>query len=62
MTGGLANGTRLIITKLMRNLIEAKVTTGPLKGDLVILPHFNHTPSDVENCHSPYNEENFLYD
>ena len=48
MTGGLTNGTRLIITKLMRNLIEAKVTTGPLKGDLVIIPRLNHTPSDVE--------------
>ena len=48
MTGGLANGTRLIITKVMTNILEAKVTTGPLKGNSVLIPRLNHTPSNVE--------------
>ena len=37
MTGGLANGTRLIITQLMNKVIEAKVTTGPSKGHFVCI-------------------------
>ena len=48
MAGGLANGTRLTITKLMKNVIEAKVTTGPSKGELVCIPRLVLTPSDVE--------------
>ena len=49
MAGGLANGTRLIITKLMKNVIEAKVTSGPSKGELVCIPRLMLTPSDVED-------------
>jgi hypothetical protein len=45
MAGGLANGTRLIITKLMKNVIEAKVTSGPSKGELVCIPCLVFTPS-----------------
>ncbi len=48
LTGGLANGTRLIITHLTNVLIRAKVTTGPSKGDQVLIPRLNHTPSNVE--------------
>ena len=48
MAGGLANGTRLIITKLMKNVIEAKVTSGPSKGELVCIPRLVLTPSDVK--------------
>jgi hypothetical protein len=48
MTGGLANGTRLIITRLMTRLIEAKVTTGPSKNQIVLIPRLNHTPSNPE--------------
>jgi ATP-dependent DNA helicase PIF1 len=48
MTGGLANGTRLIVTRLMQNVIEAKVATGPAKGQLVCIPRLSMTPSDVE--------------
>jgi ATP-dependent DNA helicase PIF1 len=38
MTGGLANGTRLIVTQLMQNVIEAKVATGPAKDETVFIP------------------------
>ena len=36
MAGGLANGTRLIVTKIMARIIEAKVTTGPSKDKIVL--------------------------
>jgi len=48
MAGGLANGTRLIVTRLMSQLIEAKVTTGPSKNQIVLIPRLNHTPSNPE--------------
>jgi len=48
MTGGLANGTRLIITRLMARLIEAKVTTGPSKNQIVLIPRINHTPANPD--------------
>ena len=48
MVGCLANGTRLIITRLMTCLIEAKVTTGPSKNQIVLIPRLNHTPSNPE--------------
>ena len=62
MAGGLANGTRLTITKLMKNVIEAKVTTGPSKGELVCIPHLVLTPPMLRNCHLPYRENSFLFD
>ena len=52
MTRGLANGTRLIITKLMSKVIEAKVTTGPSKGQFVCIPRLTLIPSNVE--HLPF--------
>ena len=48
MAGGLANGTRLIVTRIMAHLIEAKVTTGPSKDQIVVIPRLNHTPSNPE--------------
>jgi ATP-dependent DNA helicase PIF1 len=49
LTGGLANdGTRLIITRLMAHLIEAQITTGPSKNDVIIIPRLNLTPSNPE--------------
>jgi hypothetical protein len=48
MTTGLANGTRLIVTKLMQRVIEAEVATGPCKGKRVYIPRLSITPSDVE--------------
>lgn len=49
MSRGLANGTRLIVTKLQDKLIEAEVTTGPDKGQTVFIPRLRITPSDAEN-------------
>jgi ATP-dependent DNA helicase PIF1 len=47
LTGGLANGTRLIVTRLGDRVIEAKVATGPSKGDVVCIPRLGITPSDT---------------
>lgn len=49
MTGGLANGTRLIVIDLQPRFIEAQVATGPLKGTRTFIPRLNITPSDTEN-------------
>jgi ATP-dependent DNA helicase PIF1 len=48
MTSGLANGTRLIVIQLMQHVIEAKVATGPTKGQRVFIPRLIITPSDTE--------------
>jgi len=48
MSGGLANGTRLMITKMMSKVIEAKITTGPCKDQHVCIPRINMIPSNVE--------------
>ena len=48
LTGGLANGTRLIITGLTNVLIRAQITTGPSKNQEVLIPRLNHTPSDTD--------------
>jgi hypothetical protein len=47
LTGGLANGTRLIVTKLGERVIEARVATGPAKGQVVCIPRLGITPSDT---------------
>ncbi len=46
LTGGLANGTRLIVTRLMDTVIQAEVMTGPDAGNLVVIPKLSLTPSD----------------
>jgi ATP-dependent DNA helicase PIF1 len=48
MPGGLANGTRLIVVKLMQHIIDAEIATGPDKGGRVYIPCLNITPSDTE--------------
>jgi hypothetical protein len=48
MPGGLANGTRLIVVKLMQHIIDAKIATGPDKGRCGFIPRLNITPSDTE--------------
>jgi len=58
MSSGLANGTRLIITKMMSKVIEAKITTGPCKDQHVCIPRINMM---LNKCHSLYGEDNFLY-
>jgi len=48
MTSSLTNGTKLIIIQLMQHVIEAKVATGPAKGQRVFIPRLSITPSDTE--------------
>ena len=48
LSGTLANGTRLIITRLKTQLIEAKITTGPYKDEKVFIPRIDMIPSNVE--------------
>jgi len=43
---GLCNGTRLIITKLGSNVIEAEVIIGPNTGNRTYIPRINMSPSE----------------
>ncbi|KRH12778.1 hypothetical protein GLYMA_15G193800v4 [Glycine max] len=45
-TDGLCNGTRLIITKLGSNVIEAEVIIGPNIGNRTYIPRINMSPSE----------------
>jgi hypothetical protein len=47
LTGGLANGTRLIVTQLGERVIQARVATGPSAGEVVCIPRLSITPSDA---------------
>jgi len=42
------NGTRCIITRLHANVIEATISCGPYKGEVVLLPRIPLIPSDSE--------------
>ncbi|KAG7559347.1 Nucleic acid-binding OB-fold [Arabidopsis thaliana x Arabidopsis arenosa] len=46
--GGLCNGTRLQITQLCKQIVEARVITGDRVGDIVFIPNVNLTPSDTK--------------
>jgi ATP-dependent DNA helicase PIF1 len=48
MPGGLANGTRLIVVKLMQHIINAEIAIRPDKGRRVFIPRLSITPSDTE--------------
>ncbi len=48
MSGGLANGTRLIVVKLMQHIIDVEIATGPDKGMRVLIPRLSIIPSDTE--------------
>jgi len=48
MPGGLANGTQLIVVKLMQHIIDAEIATGPDKGRRVFIPCLNITPTNME--------------
>jgi ATP-dependent DNA helicase PIF1 len=48
MPGGLANGTRFIVVKLMQHIIDAKIAIGSDKGKHVFIPRLSITPSDTE--------------
>ena len=43
----LCNGTRLSVKKLMTNIIEAKILTGPFKGEDVLIPRIPMIPTDM---------------
>jgi ATP-dependent DNA helicase PIF1 len=44
---GLCNGTRLIVTKMGKYVIEGKVITGSNIGEKVFIPRLSLTPSDL---------------
>nr|XP_009803713.1 PREDICTED: ATP-dependent DNA helicase PIF1-like [Nicotiana sylvestris] len=46
-SAGLCNGTKLIITKLGNQVIEAKVLSGHMAGQKVVIPRMTLTPSDA---------------
>ncbi|XP_060207250.1 uncharacterized protein LOC132635050 isoform X2 [Lycium barbarum] len=46
-SSGLCNGTRLIITRLGNQVIEAKVLSGKMAGEKVFIPRMTLTPSDA---------------
>jgi ATP-dependent DNA helicase PIF1 len=48
MPSGLANGTWLIVVKLMQHIIDAEIATGPNKGRRVFIPRLSITPFDTE--------------
>ncbi len=48
MPGGLANGTHLIVVKLMQHIIDAEIAIGSDKGRRVFIPRLSITPSDTE--------------
>ncbi|PNF16574.1 hypothetical protein B7P43_G07217 [Cryptotermes secundus] len=43
----LCNGTRLAVKKLLSNVVEATILTGPLKGEDVLIPRIPMIPTDV---------------
>ncbi|XP_055836640.1 ATP-dependent DNA helicase PIF1-like [Episyrphus balteatus] len=43
----LCNGTRLVIKKLMKNVIEASILNGKFRGENVLLPRIPMIPTDV---------------
>ncbi|GFR71996.1 ATP-dependent DNA helicase PIF1 [Elysia marginata] len=43
----LMNGTRCIVTKAMRNLIEVKIASGPFKDEKHLIPRIRLQPSDT---------------
>jgi len=47
LRAGLCNGTRLIITRMGKYVLEAKVISGSVVGDIVFIPRLSLEPSDV---------------
>jgi len=60
MPGDLANGTRLIVVKLMQHIIDAKITIGPDKGRRVFIPCLNIIPFDTERMPFTLRQRQFL--
>ena len=44
---GLSNGTRLIVTRLFQNCVEARIITGVNIDTIVFIPRIHLTPSDT---------------
>jgi ATP-dependent DNA helicase PIF1 len=59
MSGGLANGTRLIVVKLMQHIIDDEIATGPDKGRRVFIPCLSITPSDTEKMPFTLHQQQF---
>jgi len=59
MSGGLANGTWLIVVKLMQHIIDAEIATGPDKGMCVFIPRLSITPSDTERMPFTFRRRQF---
>ncbi|GBN37068.1 hypothetical protein AVEN_2251-1 [Araneus ventricosus] len=45
-SAGLCNGTRLIIRKLIPNVIDAEILTGHAEGSRAFIPRITLSPSD----------------
>ena len=43
----ICNGTRLAVKKLMSNVVEASILTGPFKGEDVLIPRIPIIPTDI---------------
>src|SRR6187551_2007596 len=43
----LCNGTRLCVTKLMKNIIQAVILTGKGKGEIIFIPRIPLIPTDL---------------
>ncbi|GFS67020.1 ATP-dependent DNA helicase [Trichonephila clavipes] len=43
----LCNGTRLAVKKLMNNVVEATILTGPFKGEDILIPRIPMIPTDT---------------
>jgi ATP-dependent DNA helicase PIF1 len=59
MSGGLANGTRLIVVKLMQHIIDAEIATGPNKGRCIFIPRLSITPFDTERMPFTLRQQQF---
>jgi len=60
MPGGLANGTRLIVVKLMQHIIDVEIAIGLDKGRRVFIPHLSIIPSDIERMPFTFRRQQFL--
>ena len=65
------NGTRCVVTRLHRNLIEGTIACGPFKGEVVLLPKIPLIPSDSyrsynlissHHGHSMYHAHNLYHE
>jgi hypothetical protein len=60
MPGGLVNGTRLIVVKLMHHIIDVEIATGPDKGRHVFIPCLSVIPFDTERMPFTLRRRQFL--